>query len=42
LFPYPHFIIENEIGFGIVGNRNESEIKIIVKTNENENTNVNS
>jgi hypothetical protein len=41
-FSYPHFIIENGIGSGIVGNRNGSGINGIAKTNENGNTNGNS
>jgi hypothetical protein len=31
---YPHFIIKNRIKFGIVGNRNRSEIKEIKKRTE--------
>jgi hypothetical protein len=42
LFPYPHFIIGNGIGSGIVGNENGSEINGIAKTNGNGNTNGNS
>jgi hypothetical protein len=41
-FSYPHFIIENVIGLGLVGNENGSRINGIVKTNENENNNGNS
>jgi hypothetical protein len=41
-FPYPHFIIENWIGSGIVGNGNRSGINGIAKTNGNGNTNRNS
>jgi hypothetical protein len=41
-FQYPHFIIGNGIGSGIVGNRNKSGINGIAKTNGNENTNGNS
>jgi hypothetical protein len=41
-FPYPYFIIGNEIGSGIVGNGNGSGINEIAKTNENRNTNGNS
>jgi hypothetical protein len=41
LFPYPHFIIRNGIGSGIVGNENGSEINRIAKTNGNGNTNEN-
>jgi hypothetical protein len=42
MFPYLHFIIGNGIGFGIVGNGNESGINGIAKTNGNRNTNGNS
>jgi hypothetical protein len=42
LFPYPHFIIGNGIGSGIVGNGNGSRINGIAKTNGNRNTNGNS
>jgi hypothetical protein len=42
LFPYPHFVIGNEIGSGIVGNGNGSGINGIAKTNGNGNTNGNS
>jgi hypothetical protein len=38
-FPYPHFIIENEIKSEIVGNGKRSGINGIAKTNGNENTN---
>jgi hypothetical protein len=41
-FPYPHFIFENGIGSGIVGNENRSGINQIAKTNGNRNTNGNS
>jgi hypothetical protein len=41
-FPYPHFIIGNRIGSGIVGNGNGSGINGIAKTNGNRNTNENS
>jgi hypothetical protein len=41
-FPYPYFIIENEIGSEIVGNENGSGINGIAKTNGNGNTNGNS
>jgi hypothetical protein len=41
-FPYPHFIIGNGIGSGIVGNENGSGINGIAKTNGNRNTNRNS
>jgi hypothetical protein len=34
-FPYPHFIIGNGIGFGIVGNGNRSVINGIAKMNGN-------
>jgi hypothetical protein len=37
LFSYPHFIIGYEIGSGIVGNGNGSEINGIAKTNGNGN-----
>jgi hypothetical protein len=42
MFPYPYFIIENNIVFGIIGNENGSGINEIAKTNINENTNGNS
>jgi hypothetical protein len=42
MFLYPHFIIGNEIGSGIVGNGNVSGINGIAKTNGNGNTNGNS
>jgi hypothetical protein len=41
-FMYPHFIIGNGIGFGIVRNGNGSGISGIAKTNGNGNTNGNS
>jgi hypothetical protein len=41
-FSYPHFIVGNEIGSGIVGNGNGSGINGIAKTNRNGNTNGNS
>jgi hypothetical protein len=40
-FSYPHFIIGNGIGSGIVENRNGSGINRIAKTNGNGNTNRN-
>jgi hypothetical protein len=40
-FPYPHFIIGNGIGSGIVENGNRSGINGIAKTNGNGNTNRN-
>jgi hypothetical protein len=41
-FPYPHFIIGNWIGSGIVGDENGSGINGIAKMNGNRNTNENS
>jgi hypothetical protein len=42
LFPYPYFIIGNEIMPKIVGNGNRSGINRVAKTNKNRNANGNS